>query len=143
MHHRSYRLLPVLAAFPLAILSVSPAPVSAQSAFTERCAVGVRYEPGYGPATVIRVYGSVNTQATVQTDAAVCSDMIAQGWFPESNHGEWERRNGGAYRPVCAYTWPWGDSVNVFTLPGNEYYGWTDCNNFSGGSGPSDLTGLF
>jgi hypothetical protein len=137
MPFRSYRLLPLLAAFPLIAAFATPA--NAQSAYTDQCAVGMRYEPGYGPASVIRIYGSVNGGATLQQDAAVCSDMIGQGWAPMSKYGEWQRRNGGAFRPVCGYAWPWGDDVNVYTLPGNENYGIADCANFTGGTGYSLL----
>jgi hypothetical protein len=116
-----------------------PLSAAAQSFATDRCAVSARYEPGYGYASVIRMYGSVNEQTTVQVDAAVCTNLIANGWTPQSKYGEWERRNGGAFRPVCGYVWPWGDAVDVYALPGNEGYAWRDCAGFSGGS-PIDLT---
>ena len=113
-------------------LAVFPSAALAQSTY-ERCAVGIRYEYGYGPASVIRMYGSINYQPDVQMDAAVCSDLISAGWNGVSKYGEWERRNGGSFRPVCGYGWPTGETVSVYTLPGNEAYGYTDCLGFSGG----------
>ena len=138
MHLRSYpRALPRAALVAVLLLALAlplGSTASAQSTSRQRCAVGLRLEPGYGYATIIRVYSSIDNQGLVQGEAALCTELIAQGWFAESSYGEWQARFGGAYYPVCYYRWPWGDSVNVYALPGNTYWARLDCSGFYDGS---------
>jgi hypothetical protein len=110
----------------------------------QRCAVGAHVVNSHAYADLIRMYGSVNSQPDVELDASVCTQLINEnGWFAMSKYGEWERRNGGLYHPVCGVTWSWGDSVTVYTRTGDEYLGWLDCNHSFPDSQVSDLSSLY
>jgi len=128
-------------ALAMSLLLALHGPAAAQGLTRyETCAVGW-HPPTPGElhyANIILMYSSVNYQPDIQADAAVCSELISYGWFPVSKYGEWERRNGGPFVPVCSYDWPWGDSVTAYAFPGYETMVAREClsTRFSGGSGP-------
>jgi len=136
MHLRSYRCIG-RATVALALVLVLALPLagtaSAQVGELQNCAIGARYEPSFGYANIIRVYNSIQDQSLVQVQAAVCTNLISQGWFGVSKYGEWQRRFGGIFSPICGYQWPYGASVNVYAYPGYEWLARADCSAFYGG----------
>jgi hypothetical protein len=138
MHFQPYRFIApraAIVALLLATLLALPlaSTASAQAIQRQQCAVGLRLDPGYGYANIIRVYGSVSNQYFIQAEAAACSELISQGWFGVSKYGEWEHRYGGAYWPICRYDWPWGGDALVYALPGSEWAARLDCYSFTDG----------